>query len=111
MERAMADLRGGELERMFRDWASPALLQAAHTTVDAATGEVAEDITNYEVCVVALPFDSKATPRTFQQHQTLEQEFLLRSDQIPEGIALSSARLVIEGRSWSVTGITRSADG
>lgn len=104
-------LRPDELQRMFADWSTPVILQRVDQRLDSDFDEISESETNFEIDAVLLPVKSAPTSRTGMQHFASECDFVIRVDDVPTGFALSSCRLLASGREWTVTGITRSADG
>jgi hypothetical protein len=104
-------LRGSELEPLFADWSAPVIVQRVEQGLDSDFDEVSESETIYEVDAVQLPVRSSHTARTSLQHMAAECDFLLRSIDLPTGLAMTSCRILAAGRVWSVIHVTRSTDG
>lgn len=111
MPSSIDHLRDDERERMFADWSTPVILRRAEQFMDAGTGELSEEMTNFVVDAVVTPAESKPTAGTALQHAAIEQDFLIRTEDIPSDLPLSACRLLAAGREWSVIQVLRSADG
>jgi hypothetical protein len=104
-------LRGPELERLFADWSAPVIVQRVEQGLDSDFDDVSESETNFEVDAVQLPLRSSMTARTGMQHAATECEFIMRSTDLPDDLALTACRILASGRVWAVVEVRRSVDG
>jgi hypothetical protein len=104
-------LRPDELQQMFSDWSTQVIVQRVDQGLDSDFDDISESETNFEIEAVLLPVKSEPTSRTGMQHFASECDFMIRADDVPAAFALSACRLLAAGRKWSVTRVTRSADG
>jgi hypothetical protein len=111
MQPAVNHLRDDELSRLFADWSTPVIVQRIDQHLDSDFDDVSEGETSFEVEAIQWPLRTSSTGQTRLQHATTECQFTLRAIDIPEGLAPTACRILASGRSWDVTGVTRSADG
>jgi hypothetical protein len=96
---------------MFSDWSTPVILRWADQFMDAGTGNLSEETTDFIVDAVVTPSETSPTAGTAMQHAAVEQDFRLRTIEIPVELPLTACRLISAGREWSVIQVVRSADG
>lgn len=104
-------LRADELQRMFADWGIPVMLQRVTASASPATGNIAETITEYLVTALVSPRQVQPTAGTSLQHATSTLQFIMQTSDLPEGLALSTSRIVHNGTTYSVVGSENSGNG
>lgn len=87
---------------LFADWAELVTFIEVSTTYDPQQGEVAESRTETDVLAVIGPGLSTPEPNTAHQHTQLTRSFLIRGEDLPENVSLSSSRIGCHGQEFAV---------
>lgn len=95
-------------DRIFADWGIPAVLEEISRNYDSETGQLEESETGTEVIVIAGPDQSHPREQTRALVSGHQRTFLLREQELPSGISLSSARIRFDGHAYSVSSVSES---
>jgi len=104
-------LSASDLEQMFADWGVAVILRQVTQTASPATGLIDETAKDTYVTAVVRSRLREPTRGTAMRHSTDEVDFVLRAGDLPAGVSLATSRVVHQGREYSITGATTSADG
>jgi hypothetical protein len=107
----ITSIRSDDVDRMFADWGEPAVLKRISQSADPATGTLSETESSIVITAIVKPRANQPSSGAGYQHSTLTTSFLVRGSELPNGLNLSTCRIVHDGLEYSVLGSEAAGDG
>ena len=104
----MQNIINEDMQLVFADWGRMAFLEEIENYYDPDTGMLEESIITSPLLVLASPVEDQPNASTTATTSKVEQLFIIRESDFPENVNFTTARIVLDGRSFSVAELTSS---
>lgn len=108
---AVAALIEADRDRCLADWGIAVVLREVTQTYEPEGGEIAESYVDHELIALVQAVEMEEAAGTAGQHVVEECVFLVRREDVPEDVALRTARVLHAEVEYRVERVDQSASG